>query len=93
MVVGLITNARQAEALLRDSKADLIGMARELMYESDWPVHAARELGVHDYLELFPRSYAHRLKLREEHFARYPRGSEVVIPHTEDDVIRYRWEE
>ena len=64
MVVGLITNPRQAEDILKSGKADLIGMSRELMYHSDWPLHAARELGVTDYLSLQPEPYAFRLRKR-----------------------------
>ncbi len=93
MLVGLVTDAHQAEAILRNGQADLIGMARELMYESHWPVHAARELGVPNYLELFPEPYTFRLKIREEHKVQYPHGSEVLIPHSQDEVIRYRWED
>ena len=49
MVVGLITEAKQAEDILRENKADLIGMSRELMYHGDWPIHAAKTLGVDNY--------------------------------------------
>jgi 2,4-dienoyl-CoA reductase-like NADH-dependent reductase (Old Yellow Enzyme family) len=66
MAPGLITDARQAEALLRAGDVDLIGMARELMYNADWPVHAARELGVPDYLQLFPAEFVPRLQARDE---------------------------
>ena len=69
MAVGFITNAHQAQAILANGEADLIAMARELMYHADWPVHAARELGVADALELFPASYAHRLVRREQALA------------------------
>ena len=55
-----------AEDILQAGQADLIGMARELMYHADWPIHAARELGMPDHLALFPPSYAHRLVRREE---------------------------
>ena len=65
MAVGFITKAAQAEAILRAGQADLIAMARELMYHADWPVHAARELGVDDAFNLFPPSYSHRLVRRE----------------------------
>ncbi|GAA4333120.1 NADH:flavin oxidoreductase/NADH oxidase [Pigmentiphaga soli] len=66
MAPGFITGARQAEDLLRQGDVDLIGMARELMFHSDWPVHAARELGVEDYLRLFPAEFVPRLQAREE---------------------------
>lgn len=44
--VGLITTAQQAEEILQDAKADLIIMARQLLREPYFPLHAAKELGV-----------------------------------------------
>ncbi|MBI4193544.1 MAG: NADH:flavin oxidoreductase/NADH oxidase [Betaproteobacteria bacterium] len=64
--VGLITEARQAEDVLQRGQADLIALARELLYNPNWPVHAARELGVPDYLDLLPPAYAWWLKRREK---------------------------
>ncbi len=43
--VGLITNARQAEEILVKDEADLIIMARELLRDPYFPLHAAKELG------------------------------------------------
>jgi 2,4-dienoyl-CoA reductase-like NADH-dependent reductase (Old Yellow Enzyme family) len=71
MAPGLITEAKQAEALLQEGHVDLIAMARELMYCADWPVHAARELGVPDAFSLFPPEFTFRLNLRDEQ-ARMP---------------------
>ena len=64
MAVGLITDGDQAEAILRDGQADLIAMARELMWYADWPAHMARNVGDFSY-GLMPDHYAHRLKLRD----------------------------
>lgn len=64
--VGLITEAEQAEAVLREGRADLIALARELLYNPNWPVHAAKALGVPDYLDLLPPAYAWWLKRREQ---------------------------
>ena len=66
MVSGLITKAGQAERLLAEGTADLIGLARELLIDANWPVNAARELGMPDPLALLPPGYAQRLRLREE---------------------------
>jgi 2,4-dienoyl-CoA reductase-like NADH-dependent reductase (Old Yellow Enzyme family) len=44
--VGLITDAAQAEQILMDEQADLIFLAREMLRDPYWPLHAARELGV-----------------------------------------------
>jgi 2,4-dienoyl-CoA reductase-like NADH-dependent reductase (Old Yellow Enzyme family) len=44
--VGMITEAAQAEQILTDGSADLIFIARELLRDPYWPLHAAHELGV-----------------------------------------------
>jgi 2,4-dienoyl-CoA reductase-like NADH-dependent reductase (Old Yellow Enzyme family) len=66
IAVGLITEARHAEEILQRSQADLISLARELLWNPNWPAHAARELGMPNYLDLLPRGYAWWLKRREE---------------------------
>ncbi|HTR28887.1 MAG TPA: NADPH dehydrogenase NamA [Puia sp.] len=43
--VGMITEAKQAEAILSAGQADLIVMARELLRDPYFPLHAADELG------------------------------------------------
>lgn len=45
MAVGLIVHADQAEAILREGKADLIAIAREAMYNPNWAMDAAVKLG------------------------------------------------
>lgn len=44
--VGLITQAKQADAIVASGQADLVLLARELLRDPYWPAHAARELGV-----------------------------------------------
>jgi NADPH2 dehydrogenase len=44
--VGLITNGLQAEEILRNERADLIFLARELLRDPYWPRTAAKQLGV-----------------------------------------------
>ena len=46
LAVGLITEARQAEAILQHGQADAVALARALLYDPRWPWHAAAELGV-----------------------------------------------
>ncbi|MDY0975163.1 NADH:flavin oxidoreductase/NADH oxidase [Massilia sp. CFBP9012] len=43
--VGLITEARQAEDMLQRDQADVIALARAMLYDPRWPWHAAAELG------------------------------------------------
>ncbi|GGH79398.1 NADPH2 dehydrogenase [Pullulanibacillus pueri] len=42
--VGLILNATQAEEILKNDRADLVFLARELLRDPYWPYHAAKEL-------------------------------------------------
>lgn len=44
--VGLITTAHQAEEIVRDGAADAVLLARELLRDPYFPLHAAKELGV-----------------------------------------------
>jgi len=43
--VGLITEPRQAEDILAQGKADAVFLARELLRDPYWPLHAAKALG------------------------------------------------
>jgi 2,4-dienoyl-CoA reductase-like NADH-dependent reductase (Old Yellow Enzyme family) len=43
--VGLITEAAQADGIVRNGQADCVLLARELLRDPYWPLHAARELG------------------------------------------------
>jgi 2,4-dienoyl-CoA reductase-like NADH-dependent reductase (Old Yellow Enzyme family) len=44
--VGLITEPKQAQAILSGEQADLVLLGRELLRNPRWPLSAARELGV-----------------------------------------------
>jgi 2,4-dienoyl-CoA reductase-like NADH-dependent reductase (Old Yellow Enzyme family) len=44
--VGMITDARQAEAIVAEGSADVVLLARELLRDPHWPLRAATELGV-----------------------------------------------
>jgi 2,4-dienoyl-CoA reductase-like NADH-dependent reductase (Old Yellow Enzyme family) len=65
-VVGLITEPAQAEAVLQEGKADIVALAREMLCNPYWPVHAAKTLGLEDWLDVLPPNYAFRLYPREE---------------------------
>lgn len=43
--VGLITEPAQADEIIRSGKADVVLMARELLRDPYWPLHAAQQLG------------------------------------------------
>lgn len=44
--VGMITEPAQAQALIAEGKADLVFLARAMLRDPYWAVHAAAELGV-----------------------------------------------
>ena len=48
--VGLITEAEQADEIVRSGKADLVFLARAILNDPNWPLRAARELGHADRL-------------------------------------------
>ena len=59
--VGLITEPAQAEAIVAGGKADLVLLARQLLRDPYWPLHAAQALGVevpwpNQYLRARPTS-------------------------------------
>ncbi|HEY1998830.1 NADH:flavin oxidoreductase/NADH oxidase [Paraburkholderia sp.] len=45
MGVGLITDAKEADAAIRNGDADLVALARAVMWDPRWPWHAAAQLG------------------------------------------------
>lgn len=44
--VGMITDARQAESIIANEQADMVLLARAMLRDPYWPLHAARELGL-----------------------------------------------
>jgi 2,4-dienoyl-CoA reductase-like NADH-dependent reductase (Old Yellow Enzyme family) len=47
MAVGLITEAKHAEAIVATGQADMVALARAMLYDPRWGWHAAAELGAH----------------------------------------------
>jgi 2,4-dienoyl-CoA reductase-like NADH-dependent reductase (Old Yellow Enzyme family) len=45
MAVGLITEPQQAEGIVAEGKADLVAIARAMIFDPRWPWHAAAALG------------------------------------------------
>ena len=44
--VGMITEPQQADQIVRNGEADLVLLARQMLRDPYWPLHAARALGV-----------------------------------------------
>jgi 2,4-dienoyl-CoA reductase-like NADH-dependent reductase (Old Yellow Enzyme family) len=62
VAVGLITEFEQAEAILGTGDADLVALARGILYDPRWPWHAAAHFGATvkapaQYLRSQPRQY------------------------------------
>jgi 2,4-dienoyl-CoA reductase-like NADH-dependent reductase (Old Yellow Enzyme family) len=62
IAVGLITEFEQAEAIVGTGDADLIALARAILYNPRWPWHAAAHFGARvkapdQYLRSQPRQY------------------------------------
>ena len=64
MAVGLIVHADQAEAILQQGQADLIALAREILYNPNWPMDAAQKLGLDRDFALVPPPQAYWLAKR-----------------------------
>ena len=47
IAVGLITQAKQSEEIVASGKADMVALARGMLYDPRWGWHAAAELGGH----------------------------------------------
>lgn len=71
VAVGLITDYVQAEAILATGDADLIALARAILYNPHWPWHAAAHFGAavkapDQYLRSQPREYPNLFDVRAD---------------------------
>jgi 2,4-dienoyl-CoA reductase-like NADH-dependent reductase (Old Yellow Enzyme family) len=64
MAVGHIVHADQAEAILQEGRADLTALAREIMYNPNWPMDAAQKLGADPDFKMVPPPYSYWLGKR-----------------------------
>jgi 2,4-dienoyl-CoA reductase-like NADH-dependent reductase (Old Yellow Enzyme family) len=55
--VGMITDPKQAEEIIAKGQADVVLLAREMLRDPYWPLHAAQKLGVNvDWPEQYDRA-------------------------------------
>ena len=54
MAVGLIVHAHQAEKIIAEGRADLVALAREMLYNPNWALDAARKLGAEQSFAVVP---------------------------------------
>ena len=66
MAVGMIVHADQAEKILQDGQADLVALAREILYNPNWPMDAARKLGLERDFESVPPQQSYWLAKRAQ---------------------------
>jgi len=66
MAVGLIVHADQAEQILQEGRADLIALAREILYNPNWPMDAAQKLGVDPGFKSVPPPQSYWLEKRAQ---------------------------
>ena len=64
MAVGLIVHAEQAERILQAGSADLVALAREMLYNPNWTMDAAHKLGLDPDFALLPPPYRYWLARR-----------------------------
>ena len=63
MTVGLITDPHEAEAIIAEGEADLVSLARGMLYDPRWPWHAAAALGARVHApSQYLRSQPHGLR-------------------------------
>lgn len=71
VTVGLITGFEQAEAIVANGDADLVALARTILYDARWPWHAAAALGAtirvpNQYLRSQPHQFKHLFESESE---------------------------
>lgn len=71
IAVGLITEFEQAEAIVSTGDADLVALARAMLYNPRWPWHAAAHFGARikapdQYLRSQPRQYRDLFDVRAD---------------------------
>jgi len=77
MATGQITGARQAEDILQAGQADLVAIARRMMFNPRWSWHAALELGE---FVMYPERYrtAHPMMGEVAKFVDMPEYTEAL---------------
>jgi 2,4-dienoyl-CoA reductase-like NADH-dependent reductase (Old Yellow Enzyme family) len=68
MAVGLITDAKQADAIVAAGDADFVALARAMLWDPRWPWHAAATLGA-------------KIVAPPQYWRAAPRDSPAVIAH------------
>ncbi|MGC2809605.1 MAG: oxidoreductase, partial [Bradyrhizobium sp.] len=73
IAVGLITQPNQAEEIVASGKADMVALARGMLYDPRWGWHAAAELGGH--VEAPPQYWRSQPSTQKELFGKTSFGA------------------
>jgi NADPH2 dehydrogenase len=73
MAVGLITEAKQAEDIVASGKADMVALARGMLYDPRWGWHAAAEL--HGQVDAPPQYWRSQPSTQKELFGKTSFGT------------------
>ena len=65
MTVGFIWDPEVADALIAEGKADMVALARELLDDPNWPLHAARAVGADLNYEMWKPEFGWWLERRD----------------------------
>lgn len=65
MAVGFIWKARDAERVIASGQADFVALARELLNDPNWALHAAAELEADTGYEMWKPAFGWWLNKRE----------------------------
>jgi len=82
VAVGLITEAEQAEAIVGTGDADMVALARTVLYDPRWPWHAAAQLG--GQIHHPPKQYLRSQPSRHRHLFAVPEHMRAEAGWTED---------
>ncbi|MEH6477627.1 MAG: NADH:flavin oxidoreductase/NADH oxidase [Sneathiella sp.] len=65
MAVGFLWDAKSCQAIIESGNADMIAMARELLDDPNWPLHAAAELRADERYSMWHSEFGWWLDKRE----------------------------
>lgn len=65
MAVGFLWDAKACQAIIENKQADMVAMARELLDDPNWPLHAAADLGQDEKFTMWHEEFGHWLDKRD----------------------------
>lgn len=70
VAVGLIRSPEAADAVIGEGAADLVALAREMLFNPNWTLQAAHRLGADPHYKLWPKQVGLWLEGRDRQIAR-----------------------